>query len=230
MLKSLASEDHKRSLEQERRAFLRCVRERRFLRAALVRARGQITGFLTDEIGLIETSDLPVDDGGRRPEEAVTMVVFHVSDLYLFRLPWSEQRRRRRRPMAARAATTAEADVSLPQVQDAFPPGLRVCFDARAVTRYRGVTAQAVAVFAGSWPATPHPTALPGGPGSLAPCHESISIAGDRQTFYYLNASLAAEMEAKMRSFVARADASIELLPSEFTINSAKDYQVQSCY
>ncbi len=63
------------------------------MRAALVRARGQVTGFLTDDFGLIETTDCPWDEEGRQQPETYAMVVFHVRDLYLFGRPWHEQRR-----------------------------------------------------------------------------------------------------------------------------------------
>ncbi len=197
LLKALKSDEQLRQMAREREEFLRHVRGRKFMRTAMVRARGQvsnttysplfakilnhvvpiscqITGFLNDEIGLIETQD-PVgpEDGAGDGDGNVSMVVFNSQDLFMFGRPWREC-----------------YSSSKWSIQEAFPPGLRICFDARAVERFRGVTAQAVAVFAGSWPATPHPTALPGGAGSSAPCHEDMS----GYTFYYLNASLPAQL------------------------------------
>ncbi len=201
LLKSLNCAEQRNSMRQEREALMGYVNNDFFLRMAQVRGRGQITGYLTDDMGLIETADKAVSDDGEWPEENVTMILFHVDDLFMFGRRWRE--RNRREP-----------------VQQAFPPGLRICFDARSVRRFRGVTGQAAAVFAGTWPAVPHPTALPGGVGSNAPCHEGP--AG--QTFYYLNASLREDLDMKLEEFRRRADHSTDLQNAEMTIESSQDY------
>jgi len=128
-----------------REDFLSRIREERCMHVGMVRARGQITGWLTEEIGLLETHDASTS------EEGICMVVFHACDLYLFGRPARSRRE---------------------SVLDMFPPGLRVCFDARAITKFRGVAYQAVVVLAGSWPSVPHPTMFPGGPGSISPCYK----------------------------------------------------------
>ena len=69
-----------------------------------------------------------------------------------------------------------------------LPVGLNISFDARSL---RGddplsseVPYQACAVFAGSWPKVPHPTLLPGGPGTYAPVYDGENTTD--HTFYYL--------------------------------------------
>ena len=57
----------------------------RFLPIALVRARGKIAGYLNHKIGIIETED------GRRPN---CKVLFHSSDVYLFKTPVALSNRR----------------------------------------------------------------------------------------------------------------------------------------
>ena len=73
----------------------------------------------------------------------------------------------------------------------------KVIFDARQVEPFRGVTFQACAVFVGTWPAVPHPTALPGGPGSHTPCHE---LRGGH-TFYYLQLDLPEVLDNRFNQF-----------------------------
>ena len=57
------------------------------------------------------------------------------------------------------------------------------------ILSFRGVGYQVIALFAGSWPAVPHPTLLPGGPGSVCTTYDFPESA-ERQTFYYLNLKL----------------------------------------
>ena len=70
-------------------------------------------------------------------------------------------------------------------------------FDARSVEPFRGVTHQACAVFAGTWPATPHPTLFPGGPGSHTPCYDTKAD----HTFYYLQLDLKDILDTRLRMF-----------------------------
>ena len=75
-------------------------------------------------------------------------------------------------------------------IWESLPAGLNVYFDARRIQPiHRGVGYQVIALFAGSWPAVPHPTLLPGGPGSV--CDKYDFAEGSKtQTFYYLNLKL----------------------------------------
>ena len=91
------------------------------------------------------------------------------SDVYMFKTP------------VALSTRKEPIDVLL-------PVGLNISFDARSV---RGddplsseVPYQACAVFAGSWPKVPHPTLLPGGPGTYAPVYDGENTTD--HTFYYL--------------------------------------------
>lgn len=175
LLRAVTSDQHKAELKKDFEGFLSHIKENRFLPIALVRARGQIVGYLNHKIGIIETED------GRRPN---CRVLFHSSDVYLFKNPVALSGRR------------DPIDVLL-------PVGLKISFDARSI---RGddpmssdVPYQACAVFAGTWPKVPHPTLLPGGPGSYAPVYDGENTQD--YTFYYLQLGLTANLDKKWRTF-----------------------------
>lgn len=131
IMREVTSEAHKCKLDSSVRRFLDLVDGDAFLHVKLVRGRGKITGYLTDQFGLIETSD------GDCGTEAQSLVFFHVNDAHLFRESVTKMR---------------------DPIDQVLPAGLKVIFDARRVYDVRGVTFQACAVFAGGWPSTPHPT------------------------------------------------------------------------
>lgn len=172
LLKEIKTEKYQNDLKQGRRDFLDYAQNESFQNLALVRAKGKITGYLNNQFGLLETND-----GDER--DATMMCFFHVKDLYVY---------------GTRANTRREP------VSSVFPPGLNVMFDARKIEKFRGVSYQACAVFAGSWPAVPHPTMLPGGTGSYAPCYE----VPNGQTFYYLRLSIKNLLAEQLRAFRAR--------------------------
>ena len=64
---------------------------------------------------------------------------------------------------------------------------------------------QVIAIFAGTWPSVPHPTLLPGGPGSVCDIYE---FSGDakKMTFYYLNLKLAENQDEDWNEFAAQSD------------------------
>ena len=164
-------------MHQYRENFSKLIKEHKFLPIAIVRGRGQVEGYLSSKVGIIKTAD------GRN--QNACRVLFHATDIYLFGHPLSLQRDR---------------------ISDVVPIGLRLCFDARASPREamaNEVAYQACAVFAGSWPAVPHPTTLPGGPGSNAPCYEDNEDSED-QTYYYLQLSLKMNLDKKWQDFCDR--------------------------
>jgi len=72
-------------------------------------------------------------------------------------------------------------------LHDRVPVGLNVFFDAVDVGKdLKGVGYYACAVFVGAWPQNPHPTLLPGGPGSHSTSYDSQT----RDTFFYLRVKI----------------------------------------
>ena len=72
LLKVSLGEENTSKLEQHRKRFMLLVRDERFLACALVRVRGEVKGYLTDHIGVIETSD------GEK-------VLFHSDDVKIYK-------------------------------------------------------------------------------------------------------------------------------------------------
>lgn len=57
----MKTDRHEEELKMYRNQFITMAKRQQFLHAELVRARGSITGFLTDKLGLIETDDTRED-------------------------------------------------------------------------------------------------------------------------------------------------------------------------
>ena len=171
------TDSHRAEMKSHRDEFMKLLKENRFLPMALVRGRGQVEGYINSKVGIIKTTD------GRNHSNC--RVLFHTSDVYLFGKPLQTPERY--------------------SAEYAVPVGLKLCFDARAISRnslidnFNEVSYQACAVFAGSWPAVPHPTVLPGGPGSYTPCYESQG--SDEGTYYYLQLSLTSNLQKKWYDF-----------------------------
>jgi len=91
LLKKVTEADYKSKLEEHRKSFMLYLRGEVFLRAALVRVKGEISGYLNDNIGIVD-----YDDGDKKHH-----VFFHVEDVKLIRRKFSTpsgQRRRRNSP------------------------------------------------------------------------------------------------------------------------------------
>ncbi len=131
------------------------------------------------DFGLLEMEENAEDDD----DNGATMVLFHVNDLYVFK---------------------SQAVKRYNDLLSVFPPGLKVIFDARTIPAFRGVTKQAMAVFAGSWPSVPHPTRLAQGPRSKVQCYE----LDDQQekSFFYLELSLKDRLDQDLGRFRDYAD------------------------
>jgi len=202
LLREVNSDSHKKELKTDFNAFISHIKGNRFLPIALVRARGRICGYLNHKIGIIETED------GRNPN---CRVLFHSSDVYLFKTPVALSSRRE------------PIDVLL-------PVGLNVSFDARSLRADDPMTAdvpyQACAVFAGSWPKVPHPTLLPGGPGTYAPVYDGENT--NDHTFYYLQLGLTENLDKKWRtfkeSFSPDNQGRFRFVPTQVAIRSGKDH------
>jgi len=144
LLRKAGEEEHRRRLDEQRKSFMLYVKGDVFLRAALVRVKGEVAGYLTDSLGIVEHKD---EDGKK------VNILFHTDDVKIFRKELREYQR---------------------PAKQVLPVGCLVSADARRVhvSGVRGVDYQAVAVLAGTWPDVPHPTLLPGGQGSTAPAYD----------------------------------------------------------
>merc|ERR1719273_2774324 len=125
-----------------------------FLRAALVRVKCEIAGYLSDNMGIAE----------------------HKDEVKVFKKDIREYGK---------------------PAKQILPVGCLVSVDARRVhiSGVKNVEYQAIAVMAGFWPLTPHPTLLPGGQGSVAPMYE---LPTGTFTFYYMELALEAKLQRKV--------------------------------
>jgi hypothetical protein len=197
---------HREQMREYRELFISLLKEKQFLPMALVRGRGKVEGYISSKVGIIKTDDGRDSDNCR--------VLFHMTDIYCFGKPLANERQ---------------------SAQEAVPVGLKLCFDARAIrgdNENNGISYQACAVFAGSWPAVPHPTVLPGGPGSFAPCYESQGE--DNGTYHYLQLSLKPNLDRKWEDFCDsthsrhnrdRNDQKFRFIQNKVSIETHEDYK-----
>jgi hypothetical protein len=131
-------------LEEHRKSFMLYLRGEVFLRAALVRVKCEIAGYLSDNIGIAEHKD---------ENEKKINIFFHTDDVKVFKKELREYNK---------------------PAKQILPVGCLVSVDARRVhiSGVKNVEYQAIQVLAGFWPICPHPTLLPGGQGSNAPMYE----------------------------------------------------------
>merc|ERR1712083_592397 len=76
LLKKIQDEEYKKKLEEHRKSFMLYVKGEVFLRAALVRVKGEVAGYLTEKTGIIEYAE----EGGRKIN-----IVFHSDDVKIFK-------------------------------------------------------------------------------------------------------------------------------------------------
>ena len=144
LLKEVGKEEYRRDLEEQRKGFMLYIRGEVFLSAALVRAKCEVAGYLSDSLGVMEHKTF---------EGTKVNIFFHVEDVKIFKKDLRAYGR---------------------QMKQVLPVGCLVSCDARKVyiSELKKVEYQAMLVLAGSWPDVPHPTLLPGGRGSIAPIYE----------------------------------------------------------
>jgi len=144
LLKKITEEEYRKKLEEHRKSFMLYLRGEVFLRAALVRVKAEIAGYLSDNIGIAEHKD---------ENDKKINIFFHTDDVKVFK----KELREFNKP-----------------AKQILPVGCLVSVDARRVhiSGVKNVEYQAIQVLAGFWPICPHPTLLPGGQGSLAPMYE----------------------------------------------------------
>ena len=144
LLKEVGKEEYRKYLEEQRKGFMLYIRGEVFLRAALVRVKCEVAGYLSDSLGVME----------HKTEEGTKVnIFFHVEDVKIFKKDLRSYGN---------------------QGKQVLPVGCLVSCDARKVyiQELKKVEYQAMLVLAGSWPIVPHPTLLPGGLGSSAPTYE----------------------------------------------------------
>jgi len=168
LLKKVAEADYKSKLEENRKSFMLYLRGEVFLRAALVRVKGELAGYLNENIGIVDYKD---------EKDDTKHIFFHVDDVKLFKKDLKDYKK---------------------SAKQLMPVGITLSVDARRVhiSGVKGIEYQAVSVIVGGWPTTPHPTLLPGGQGSVAPAYE-IPDDGT-YTFYYLELALEAKLQKKV--------------------------------
>jgi len=154
-------------LEEHRKSFMLYLRGEVFLRAALVRVKCEIAGYLSDNMGIAEHKD---------ENDKKINIFFHTDDVKVFKKDIREYGK---------------------PAKQILPVGCLVSVDARRVhiSGVKNVEYQAIAVMAGFWPLTPHPTLLPGGQGSVAPMYE---LPSGTFTFYYMELALEAKLQRKV--------------------------------
>jgi len=163
------TQEHWNSLDEHRKTFLLYVRGEVFTPMAFCRVRGQVEGYLNEDIGLIKVED---------ENKKVERVFFTSQDVIIYKKGIEQ--------------------LQMP-VYEALPVGLHVYVDARKCHIVRGceLRYQAVTVFAGTWPRVPHPTLLPGGFGSFAPKF-NLPESRDKNTFYYMELGLEPKLQKKV--------------------------------
>merc|ERR1711971_222640 len=143
LLKKVTEADYKSKLEEHRKSFMLYLRGEVFLRAALVRVKGEISGYLNDNIGIVD-----YDDGDKKHH-----VFFHVEDVKLFKKDMKEYKKASKQLLPVGVKCSVDAR--------------RV-----HISGVKGIEYQAVNLIVGPWSTTPHPTLLPGGQGSVAPSYK----------------------------------------------------------
>jgi len=144
LLKKVQDEEYRKKLEEHRKSFMLYLKGEVFLRAALVRVKCEIAGYLSDNMGIAEHKD---------ENDKKINIFFHTDDVKIFKKECREYNQ---------------------PCKQLMPVGCLVSVDARRVhiSGVKNVEYQAIQVLAGFWPITPHPTLLPGGQGSTAPMYE----------------------------------------------------------
>lgn len=162
--------EYQQSLTKARDGFMLYLNGEVFLPLALVRVKGIVSGYISDRLGIIEAKD---------EHRNIVNIVFHTEDVYIFKKPLRK--------------FEVEFNTGAGRL---LPVGLAVSVDARGVTiaGVANLEYQAVSVMAGSWPQSPHPTLLPGGPGSYTQAYD----VPPHMTFYYMELSLEAKLGRKL--------------------------------
>lgn len=126
LLKKIQDEEYKKKLEEHRKSFMLYLRGEVFLRAALVRVKGEVAGYLTENMGIIEHKD---------ENDKKINIFFNTDDVMIFKKNIREYNQ---------------------SAKNLLPVGCLVSCDARRVhiSGIKNVEYQAITVLAGFWPLT----------------------------------------------------------------------------
>merc|ERR1719480_283917 len=84
LLKKIQEEEYRKKLEEHRKSFMLYLRGEVFLRAALVRVKGELSGYLNENIGIVDYKD---------EKDDTHHIFFHVDDVKLFKKDLKEYKK-----------------------------------------------------------------------------------------------------------------------------------------
>ena len=152
LVKKVEGEEHRARLQAHRKSFLLYVQGEVFLRAALVRVKGEVAGYLTETTGIIEHTD----EEGRKIN-----IVFHSDDVKIFKKDVHRFGKPLKKILPVGCLVSVDARrVHVKDVKNVEYQVFEMKFCQSVKTG--AVELQALVVLAGYWPLTPHPTLLPG--------------------------------------------------------------------
>ena len=99
LLKKVAEADYKNKLEEHRKSFMLYLRGEVFLRAALVRVKGELAGYLNDNIGIVD-----YDDGDKKHH-----IFFHIEDVKLYKKDVKEYKKTTKQLLPVGVALSVDA-------------------------------------------------------------------------------------------------------------------------
>lgn len=203
LLKDVKRITHEDDLGKDRKSLKDFAGDGSFLRMAIVRGRGMVTGFIDKQYGLLETQDDPEAAGDRTKEPRTLMIMFHINDVYINKISIEKNLHH------------------APPVQDLMPPGLRCYFDAKSIKPFRGICYQATSIMIGEWPKTPHPTMLPSDQSVCAPCYNVPRNFG----FFHLNLFRDSQLDSQLYNFKqVVAVKGTNLMKTDLNIDSSDDF------
>ena len=150
LVKKVEGEEHRTNLQAHRKSFLLYVKGDVFLRAALVRVKGEVAGYLTETTGIIEYTD---------EEDKKINIVFHSDDVKIFK----KDVHRFGKPLKKILPVGCLVSVDARRVHVNDVKNVEYQVTEISCCKFKLVgQIQALVVLAGAWPLTPHPTLLPG--------------------------------------------------------------------
>ena len=150
LVKKVEGEEHRTNLQAHRKSFLLYVKGDVFLRAALVRVKGEVAGYLTETTGIIEYTD---------EEDKKINIVFHSDDVKIFK----KDVHRFGKPLKKILPVGCLVSVDARRVHVNDVKNVEYQVTEISCCKFKLVSQlQALVVLAGAWPLTPHPTLLPG--------------------------------------------------------------------
>ena len=134
------NDNHLDDLKEYREELCNLIEGGAFVELSMFRAKGQIMGHFSNEFGVIRITEGPMEN---------SRILFHKEDIYLFRNKLNDR---------------DHLDYTIPVGLNSVYVDARSLMNERSEARdYHEIEYQACAVFVGTWPKMPFPTALPNG-------------------------------------------------------------------